>query len=193
LVDALLRDLSIPSGMFVARRASEEDSRTFVIQTGEDGRRRLPWPDLSSDESIESVAAEAQAHLGQVLGRPVPECPLHEHALSVRVSGGALTWICPDGQWTAPLGEYEELRWPHFDVRSLASVLSRRLERRGITGVVTAGVRPGVDGAVAEFGVEAVTDELREAIQKAAAPLPVSLREFRGPRPRRVHPRPLAR
>ena len=47
--------------MFVAGQPDEGDDATFVIQTGEEGRFRLPLPDLSSDASIERVIAAAQS------------------------------------------------------------------------------------------------------------------------------------
>jgi hypothetical protein len=81
LVDAVLVDLAVRSAMYVARRAEDGDETSFVIQTGEEGRARLPLPSLDSDESIELMVIAAQAHLGHVLGAPVPLCPLHAHAL----------------------------------------------------------------------------------------------------------------
>jgi hypothetical protein len=113
MVDAVLCDLSVRSAMFVGCRAQDGDSKTFVIQTGEEGRRR----------------------------------------------------------------EYEELTWPQHEVGSLAPILSRRLERRGITGVVALSVRRTELGLVAEFGVPNVSSELTEALRRAAAPLPVVVRE----------------
>lgn len=175
LIDTALCDLAVRSGMYVGRRREDGDAETFVIQFGEDGRFRLSLPELSSDTSIEAVVAETQARLTEVLGAPLPLCPRHQHALLPSASAGQLTWVCPDGQWQCPLGDYAELAWPHFDLDSLAPILAGRLQRRGITGVATIGVRATERGAVAEFGVPEMSVELSRALEEAAVPLPVSL------------------
>lgn len=110
-VDAVLTDLALRSPMYVARRREDGDRETFVIQTGEEGRFRLSLPDLDSHGSMEGTVAEAQAHLGQVLGAPVPLCPLHGHALVGAVANRMLTWVCPDGGWECALDDYEERTW----------------------------------------------------------------------------------
>lgn len=176
LIDAVLGDLAVRSGMYVGRRGQEGDDQTFVIQTGEEGRLRLGLPDLTSDASIEAVVAEAQARLGEVLGAPVPLCPRHQHALVGVASGGQLAWRCPESSWRCPLGDYEEVTWPQLDIENkLAPILSRRLDRRGISGWVTLGVRRTENGLVAEFGVPEMHVELTRALRDAAAPLPVNL------------------
>jgi hypothetical protein len=180
LVDAVLRDLSAGRAVYVGRRSQDGDAETFVVQTGEDGRLRLSLPDLESDESIEAAVADAQAHIGEVLGKPVPSCPVHDHALVGRAQEGRWVWACPEGAWSCALGDYEELIWPRLDVRGLAPALGRRLERRGITGVVRLGVSKGEDGLVAEFGVPKISAELTQALRDAAAPLPVSVDEDPG-------------
>ena len=85
-----LGDLAPRGGMYVARRAAEGDAETVVIQTGEEGRHRVRLPDLSSPSSVEQFMAEAQAHLEQVFARPLPRCPLHDHALRGVVDGEGL-------------------------------------------------------------------------------------------------------
>lgn len=186
LIDAVLRDLSARGRMYVGRRRQEENAETFMIQAGEDGRHRLPWPELDSDASIEAVVADAQAYLGQILDVPLPLCPLHHHSLVGKAREGVLVWECPDGQWSCALGDYADATWPQLDVKSLAPTLCRRIQRRGITGWVTLGVTQTANGSLVELSVEKVTPELTRALQDAAAPLPVSLREHRGPRPRRL-------
>lgn len=173
LIDAALGDIAVRSVMYFGRRREDGDAEAFVIQFGEDGRFRLSLPDLSSDTSIEAVVVEAQARLSKVLGVPLPLCPWHQHALLPSASAGQLTWVCPDGEWQCPLGDYAELAWPRFDLDSLASILAGRLDRRGITGVATIGVRATAEGAIAEFGVPKMSVELARALKKAAAPLPV--------------------
>jgi hypothetical protein len=88
-------------------------------------------------------------------------------------NGAHLKWVCPDGNWECSLGDYAELSWPNFDLDELAPLLTGRLERRGIRGVVTIGVRATDQGAVADFGVPEMSDELTRALEEAAAPLPV--------------------
>lgn len=168
LVDAVLTDLAVRSAMYVARRREEGDARTFVIQTGEEGRRRLDLPDPDSDASVMTCVAAAQRHLGEVLGAPVPLCPVHDHALVGLTSGGDLRWVCPDGVWECALGDYEEQTWPQTDVSSLAPILSRRLRRRGVFGAVRSiGVARSGDELVADYGVAEVTDELLQVLAEA--------------------------
>ena len=177
-VDAVLTDLAVRSAMYVARRREDGDRDTFVIQTGEEGRFRLSLPDLYSHESMEATVAEAQAHLGQVLGAPVPLCPLHGHALVGAVASGTLTWVCPDGEWECALGDYEEHTWPQLDIRSLAPILSRRLRRRGTYPAVrTIGVTEYGEQRVADFGLVEVNDELLQVLAEVASPLPVMTHE----------------
>jgi hypothetical protein len=185
LIDAVLGDIAVRDGMYVGRRPEDGDAATFVIQFGEEGRLRLALPDLSSDTSIEAVVAEAQARLVKVLGTPVPLCPRHEHALLPRAVAGQLGWVCPDGEWQCPLGDYAELAWPHFDVGVLAPILAGRLQRRGIRGWITLGVNATERGAVANFGVPEMSDALALALRDAAAPLLVMF-HHESRRPRRV-------
>ena len=178
LIDAVLHDLSLRSAMYIGRRREDGDVRTFVIQTGEEGRHRLNLPDLKSDASIEAVVAEAQAHLEDVLGAPVPLCPRHDHALRGRAANGTLTWLCPAGEWQCALGDYEELTWPQLDISSLAPILSRRLKRRGtFPAVRTIGVHKSDGKLVADFGVTEISDELLKILTEVAAPLPVTTHE----------------
>lgn len=175
LIDAVIHDLSLRSTMYVGRRRDEGDAHTFVIQTGEEGRHRLNIPDVNSDASIEAVVSEAQAYLKNVLGAPVPLCPHHNHALLANANNGTLTWSCPDGEWQCALGDYEELTWPQLDVDSLAPILSRRLHRRGtFPAVRTIGVRTADGKLLADFGVTAITEELRRILIEVAAPLPIT-------------------
>lgn len=178
LVDAVLTDLAVRTGRFVGRRAKDGDRETFVIQTGEEGRLRLELPDLRSDRSIEAMVTQAQAHLTQRLGDPVPLCPLHDHPLVGASVDGRLRWRCPDGQWECALGDYEEQTWPQLDVPSLAPILSRRLRRRGsFPEVRTIGVTRSGDQLVADFGLVEVNDELLGVLADVAAPLPVTTHE----------------
>ncbi len=178
LIDAVLHDLALRGTMYVGRRREDGDAGTFVIQTGEEGRRRLSLPDLESNASIEAVVGEAQAHLEDVFGAPVPLCPRHDHALRGRAAEGTLTWICPAGEWQCALGDYEELTWPQLDVDSLAPILLRRLERRGtFPAVRTIGVRKSGGKLVADFGVTEISNQLLEILTSVAAPLPVRTHE----------------
>ena len=178
LVDAVLADLAVRSAMYVARRRQDGDSDTFVIQTGEAGRLRLCLPDINSDASIEAVALDAQAQVGQVLGVSVPLCPLHDHPIVGTVSSGMLTWVCPTGAWECGLGDYEERTWPQLDVSSLAPILSRRLRRRGsFPAVRTIGVTGPPGERVAEFGLTEVNAELLRVLAEVAAPLAVRTHE----------------
>ena len=172
LGDAVLCDLAVRSAMYVARRREDGDAGSFVIQMGEEGRLRLDLPDLKSDASVTAPVAAAQTHLEEVLGAPVLLCPQHDHTLVGVASDGTLRWVCPDGAWKCPLGEYEERTWPQMDVTSLAPILSRRLHRRGTFPTVrTIAVTRSGDELVADFGVTEATDDLLHILAAAAAPL----------------------
>ncbi len=178
LVDAVLTDLAVRSAMYVARPSEDGDARTFVVQTGEEGRLRLDLPDPGSDASVMTCVAAAQSHLEQVLGVPVPLCPVHDHALVGVALGGSLRWLCPNGLWECALGDYEEQTWPQMDVSSLAPILSRRLRRRGaFPAVRSIGVARSGEELVADFGVAEATDELLWLLAEVAAPLQIKTHE----------------
>ena len=184
LVDRVLGDLAVRGGMYLARRADEGDAETMVIQTGEEGRHRVRLPDLSSSSSVERFVAEAQAHLMQVFARPLPQCPLHDHALRGVADGGTLAWVCPEGAWRCGLGEYEDRNWPPaIDERpgAVAQALVARFGRRGLDGWQSAGasVRDGVwVGRVRLWPMdESLIDQLREA----SAPIALQIEAGRAP------------
>jgi hypothetical protein len=182
-VDGALDDLRLPGGMFVGRRAMADEWDAVVIQIGEDGRHRLPL----HAGALEGFLAAAQAHLSDVYGRPVPGCPLHDHALVGRVRDGEAEWVCPEGRWRCGLGEYQERTWPpDVDAGSLAAVLCGRLQRRGIAGWRSLGcVRHG-GRWIAEVEIWRMDPAVMDAVTRAAAPLRVEFRPQRGPLPRRV-------
>lgn len=175
LIDRVLVDAAVRSRMYVARRREDGDDESFVIQTGEEGRKRLALPDHTCDPSIERLVAAVQAHLGDVLNQPVPRCPEHEHALVGTASGGRLTWVCPDGQWRCDLGRYEEMTWPQRELGArLGPILMRRLNRYGASRAVRSIAVRDLDGElVADFGVTEATSELLNKLAMAAAPLPM--------------------
>ena len=184
-VDLVLDDVGLYGVMYVGRRVDAADWRSVVIQTGEEGRYRLGLPDLSSPPSVEAFIAEAQGHLGAVLGRPVPPCPLHDRALCGKVDHDGVFWECPVSDWRCAVGAYEEATWPQRDLKNLAPILSARLHRRGITGVFSISVRNTESGPVACFGVLDMDPKLIAALEAMSAPLPVSV-ELQTERMRRV-------
>jgi hypothetical protein len=176
-VDLVLGDLRLRDRMFVARRPEAGESRTVVIQSGEEGRCRLTLPQLGSVSSVETFVARVQAHLAGVYGRPVPRCPLHDHALVGKVCGDDVEWVCPEGAWRCAVGEYEERTWPPsgLDGGNMAAALSSRLGRRGIVGVRRVGVTRRAGGWVASLGVWPMSDALTEQLRAAAAPVAVDV------------------
>lgn len=145
-----------------------------MIQTGEDHRHPLALPPLDSPPSIERFASEAQSHLAQVPGAPVPRCPLHHHALTPRATDGQLVWECPQGEWRCALGDYEELTWPQLDAfDNLAPILARRLGRRALTSR-SLSVSRTEHGFQARFGLPELSAELMDTIREVAAPLPAT-------------------
>ena len=178
LVDAVLGDLAVRRTMYVGRRGEDGNNTTFVIQTGEEGRARLRLPQLDSDDSIERMIVDVQTHLGDVFGAPVPLCPRHAHPLAGICNDDQITWRCSAGEWSCPLGEYEERTWPQTDVASLAPILSRRLARRGtFRAVRTISVVRSGEQLVADFGIAGdIDDDLLTTLEQVAAPLPVRTR-----------------
>jgi hypothetical protein len=173
--------------MSVGRRPEEGDWITVVIQTGEDGRYRIAPPDPRSPEEVERFMAEAQTHLSDVYGRPVPRCPHHDHALIGSTTGREPAWVCRQDGWRCPVGAYEELTWPpELSAGSMAAALSARLERRGIRGVIRIGFERRNGDWVATVGVLRIEPKLIDVIKGAAAPIAVDVWDHEGPLPRRM-------
>jgi hypothetical protein len=184
VVDRVLADLALRGRMFVGRRAEASDRATVVIQTGEEGRYRLRLPDLMAPETVEGFMADAQQHLGEIFGEPVPHCPVHDHALLGKVTGAEIEWVCPDGAWRCPLGEYEERTWPpgsQVPAGAVAAALVQRFERRGVTGWQRAGASLHDDVWVARVRVWPIDEALIDAIRRAAAPVEVSIEPGEAP------------
>jgi hypothetical protein len=179
LVDTVIADLGVRTGRYVGRRARDKNVDTFVIQDGEEGRLRLPRPDLSAPSSVVAMARAAQRYLSSKLGEPVPWCPGHQHALDLVVVDTGFDWVCPGGRWRCALGEYAEQAWPHFDSGRLPEILAGRLRRRRATGWRSIGITASRSGQVATIGVALVTPELVAALRDAAAPLSVEVHEER--------------
>lgn len=174
IVDMVLGDLRLRDRMFTARRPDPVRPEVIVIQTGEDGRLDLPAPNLEQPRTLERFIAAAQAHLRDVYGQPVPRCPLHDHELVARVELGAIEWVCPDGDWHCPLGDYEENTWPApLGAGYLAAALSARLSRRGVSGVRRIGCVQQDGQWVAQVGIWPMSASIMAAVSEAAAPIPV--------------------
>lgn len=174
LVDQVLVDLAPRGGMYVARRAQDGDGETMVIQTGEDGRHRLRLPDVSSAASVERFVAEAQAHLEQEFGRPLPRCLVHGHALHGAVENGQLWWVCPDGEWRCQLGDYDDLNWPPAMAErpgTVAQALVKRFARRGIEGWQKAGAATQTGPWTVRVSVWPMDQSVIEQMRRAADPV----------------------
>jgi hypothetical protein len=191
LIDQLIDDLSATEiVMFVGRRADEGDHRSFVVQTGEDGRCRIPLPDIDDPRSVVECAERLQKLLAELAGRPLPRCPLehHDHALRPEIASGRLSWLCPEGTWCCRVGDYLDASWPQASV-PLAPLLMRRIQLRGLagpeSGLRTLSVTENDDTPVAVIGVEQKTDALVAAFEAVAAPLQVEVHEDRRPLPSR--------
>jgi hypothetical protein len=177
-VDAVLGDLMLRGHMFVGRRPDAGGPGMVIIQSGEEGRYELALPDLASPTSIEAFVARIQAHLAEVFGVPVPACPVHAHSLPCRAGFDGASWVCPDGEWSSPVGEYEERNWPPPDLSGadIASAVAKRLSRRAITGVRTVDAYLVEDGWVVLIGVWPLSDALTAQLREAAAPFAVEVR-----------------
>jgi hypothetical protein len=186
VVDRVLADLALRGRMFVGRRADAGDRPSVVIQTGEEGRYRLRLPDLMAPETVEGFMADAQEHLGEIFGEPVPHCPMHDHALLGKVTGAEIEWVCPEGAWRCALGEYEERTWPpgsDVPAGAVAGALVQRFERRGVTGWQRAGASVQDDVWVARVRVWPMDEALIDANRRAAAPVEVRIEPGGAPDP----------
>ena len=186
-VDRVVEDLQWPDGMFVGRRPDPAQPDVVVIQSGGDGRFRVTPPDLGSD-SVRTFVMAVQSHLTQVYGRPVPACPLHDHALVFETQADGFAWRCPDATWRCAVGEYEEQAWPPKGLSDggLAAAISRRLSRHGIGGIRRIGVSDEDDCQVAKIGVGQTSNALTETLRETLAPVPVEVYPRPGPLPRRL-------
>jgi hypothetical protein len=184
-VDLVLGDLARRDGMFVGRRADEGDAENVVIQTGEDGRYRLSLRDDSAWARMRFMAA-AQAHVGAVLRRPVPSCPMHGHALRPAEQEGRLCWQCPRYSWLCEVGEYEEQAWPLDLGDGMGAALCARLAGRNVDGWARLSVGRRDGEWVAVVGLREPDPELESAISVAASPVAVEFDIRDWPVPRRV-------
>ena len=184
-VDVVLGDLARRDGMFVGRRADAGDVDTVVIQTGEEGRFRLPLPGASVAAKMRFMA-HAQAHLGDVLRRPVPTCPAHGHALRPAEQQDGLSWECPLRMWSCAVGDYEEQAWPLDLDSGMAAAFAARLDRRNIDGWARLSVRRHGGEWVANVGLRVPDDELQSAISATADPMRMEFEIRDWPAPRRV-------
>jgi hypothetical protein len=174
IVNLVVGDLRLRDRMFTARRPDPERPDHVVIQTGEEGRHALPTPSLAEPRTLNEFITAAQAHLHDVYGQPVPCCPLHDHALLTRLERGAIEWVCPEGTWSCPLGDYEESTWPPALAGGpLAAALCARLTRRSVTGVHTLGCDDRDGHPVFRVGIWPMSAEIIDAVTRAADPIPI--------------------
>jgi hypothetical protein len=180
LADQVLGDLAPRGGMYVARRKQDGDQETMVIQTGEEGRHRLRLPDMNSSSSIERFVAEAQTHLEQVFGRPLPGCLAHEHALRGVVEGGQVWWVRPDGGWRCQLGDYDDLKWrpaPNERSGDVVTALVKRFTRRGIAGWQSASPSRDTAPWAVRISVWPMNESVIEHMRRAADPIALDVEQ----------------
>ena len=102
----------------------------------------------------------------------LPLCPIHAHALIGRVIDGQVVWVCPQGAWRCPLGDYEEQTWPPaLDAGDMAATFAARLGRRGITGWRELGFSSREGRVGREVGLWPMDEDVMERISLAAAPI----------------------
>jgi hypothetical protein len=178
-VDLVLYDLAFGGPMFVGRRAGAAAPGRVMIQSGEEGRRELALPDLSSPKSVETFVAELQAYVSDVHNAPMPACPAesHDHALVCRSADGAVRWECPNAEWSSPIGEYDERNWPPTDLdgENIPDRAMTRIGRRDIDALREALPERRKDGWVIRVGVWPVTDEGAAQLREIAAPVAVEV------------------
>ena len=167
-----------------------------MIQSGEEGRRELALPDLSSPKAIERFVAELQAHISDPQ-RTNAACPLdsHNHALVCRSGDGAVRWVCPNAEWSSPIGEYDERNWPpaDLDADDIPHRAMNRICRRDIDALREAHPERRADGWVIRVGSWLMTNAVTAQLREIAAPVAVEVypTPASGTRPKwpRVHVR----
>lgn len=178
-VDLVLYDLAFGGPMYVGRRPGAAAPGRVMIQSGEEGRRELALPDLSSAESVLTFVADLQAHVSDVHNAPVPACPVdsHDHALMCRSTDGAVRWVCPDAEWSSPIGEYDERNWPptDLDAENIPDRTMTRIFRRDIDALREAHSERREDGWVIRVGVWPMTDAVGAQLREIAAPIAVEV------------------
>lgn len=177
-VDTILYDLAfgggIDGGFSVRRWPGADTPGKVVIQSGRDGPHELPLPDMAVPDAVARFVAELQALVIDVQdGEFRPACPEHSdrHPLECRSVDGDVLWVCPDGHWRCPIGEYDEFNWPPRDLddETVPGRVFDRLQRRHIEELHSVdGHRPVGRVRVA---VWPLTDELIARLQQIAAPV----------------------
>ena len=167
--------------MYVGRRLGAAGPGRVMIQSGEEGRHEFALPDLASPGSVLSFVAELQAHVSgsDVHDTLVPACPVasHEHALACSCADGEVLWVCPDGQWSSPIGEYDERNWPPVDLDSedVADRAITRISRRDIDELRVVIPERRDDGWVLCIGVWPMTDAVVTQLRDIAAPVAIEV------------------
>jgi hypothetical protein len=179
LVDLVLYDLAFGGPMYVGRRPGAAAPGRVMIQSGEEGRREFALPDLSSPRSVETFVAELQAHISDVHNTPVPACPVdsHNHALLCRAGDSAVRCVCPNAEWSSPIGEYDERNWPpaDLDAEDVPDRAMDRIFRRDIDALREAHHERLKDGWVIRAGVWPMTDAVTAQLREIAAPVTVEV------------------
>lgn len=85
--------------------------RIIPILLGGDLLGSVVYFEPIDDNGLESLLVEQvdmlQTYVMDYLGRACPECPLHEHPVSVNLVEGVACWRCPSTSTTWRLGELE--------------------------------------------------------------------------------------
>jgi hypothetical protein len=144
---------------------------------------------LRRDDVLERVnfVARLQAFLDVELDTPVPPCPRHHVSLAPIRAGSAVHWQCPEGDFECAVGDYLENLWPPAaDAQrpGVPSMLSRRFDRRQLTGIHTIGAELRDGHWVAQVRLDPTADE--PAVRAAADPMPVEVEQVAAVRTVRV-------
>lgn len=109
-------------------------------------------------------------------GRAEAEHP-HTHSLECRAFGDGPVWVCPDGEWRSPIGQYDELDWPPADLDAV-TVPDRvfdRLSRRDVREVREASGERRSGRWIVCIGVWPMSDALTARLREIAAPVEVEV------------------
>lgn len=119
-----------------------------------------------------NFVARLQAFLDIELDRPVPPCPNHQVGLVPIRAGDEVEWRCPEGDFRARVGDYQEALWPpgpDEDLGNIGPMLGDRFRRRGVTGIHSFSVQLRDGRWVAALRLRPDGDET--AVRQAAAPV----------------------
>jgi hypothetical protein len=186
LVDAALYDLAFGGGTLgrvnFVRQLPPNSRRSVLIRSLAAEDRELELPDLSSSQSVEQFVTAIQEHVAGIYDDMVPACPVdgHDHALTCRVLNGTASWVCTKGQWSCPVGKYNERSWPPREFDNLQTSVSNLLIDAEIGEQLQIHSEDRDGKWTVVIGVSNLSEELTARLQEIVSPVAVQIFALRG-------------